>query len=416
MRVDLRPEARRDVVTAEAPPNRRLGFLGMVVLPLVLLGVAWATTPHTELNGGLETDGVYYLAMAERGSVDPVLSHTSPMAYRVLTPWLTNAVPGSGLTPFSVLAFASGWATLALLYSVLRRSGVSQRGSIAGLLLYSGVFWSLKYSFFSPALVDFQTQLFLVGICYLMLRRWWWAIPGVVALGVAQKESILAMALVVFAYRVTTVRASAVRQLAYLGALIVPGVAVYAGLRSAITPLKSYPSGVGLMISQAGFWAHPDRWPVLLLCLFSGLGALPLLVAALRRDVAARVKENLHWLVMIAVGVVLLLGGLAKSRLFLYMLPAVVVLVAQALDRRLHDARRTAWAALAAVIAAHFAFGSWLNPVDSYETYLRYLNPEFSLSLGAAPYVRTIAMIAAAAAGLVAFTKRGPASPSLPPS
>jgi hypothetical protein len=399
-------------------PNRRVALLGTVVVPLVLLGVAWITTPHTELNNGLETDGIFYLAMAR--NVDPVASHSAPMAYRVLTPLMTRAFPGNGLTPFSLLSFVCNWATLALLHAVLRRSSVSQRGAVIGVLLYAGVFWSLKYSYYSPALVDFQTQLFLVGILYLMLRRWWWAIPPAIALGVAQKESILAMAAVVAAYHAITVRTTLIRRLAYVAALFVPGVIVYLALRAAITPLKDYPSGVSLMIDQTKFWLNPRRWNVLFLCIFSGLGLLPVLIIALRHVIPIRYdppfggelgrerrdwRGDLHWYVMIAVGAVLLVGGLAKSRLFLYMLPAVVVLVSRALDRWTEDASRAVWVALGAVLVVHFAFGNWFMPVGNYQTYLRHLNPEFSPKLGAEPYVRTFALLAAGVVAVAALSR-----------
>jgi hypothetical protein len=388
--------------------DRRIALLATVGIPLALLGFLWATTPHTELNRGLETDGVFYLAMAKRAVVHGPLSHTSPMAFRVLTPFLANLLPFGGLTGFSVLGFLSNWATLALLYAVLRRSGISQRGAIVGLLLYSGVFWTLKYAFYSPALVDFQTQLFLVGICYLMLRRWWWAVGPAIALGVAQKESILAMALVAGIAYVTAERDSVAKRALVLGSFFVPGALVYAGLRAAITPLKEYPSGIGLMTDQAVFWAHPQHWGILLLCVFSGLGVLPLLAFVLRKDLVERRRDDLHWLAMIGVGAVLLLGGLAKSRLFLYMLPAVVVLVARALDRRFRNASRAGWAWLGITLAVHFAFGYWFLRVGPYTSYLRHINPEFSTHLGTEPYLRVAAIAGAWCLATLALRKRIP--------
>jgi hypothetical protein len=382
-----RRRVRAPSVPARGLSGRQIDFLATGVLPPVLIALVWATTGLASLNGGLENDGVFYYAMAHRGQASALLSHTAPFATRVLTPFIASLVPVRGLAAFAVVSAVSTWLTLALLYRILQRSGVSRAGSLTGVLLYAGVFWTVKVTAFSPALVDFQMQLFVVGIMYLIVRRWWWAIPGAVAAGVTQKETIIAMSLVAAVTYAAWERPSGRALAAYTTALLVPGLAVYAVLRATIVPLKSIPGGPGFMVWDARLWAHPNLWPRFGLAAISGLGVLPLVAAASVRRV--RLREDAPWLAMTVVFTCLLFGGAEKSRLFLPIVPALVVIVGRIVDGPASDRSATrGWLAL--TLGVHSFLGGWLTPTGPFASFMRHIRPEFPVPLSATDVARVV--------------------------
>ena len=115
--------------------------------------------------------------------------HEAPFGWRVLTPWLATLLPGSLLFRFRTLGLLSNWATLVLVYEMLRSLRRSILASIIGLLLYAGVFWTLKFSWYSPFYIDAQTQFFLALVTFLAVRGAFPWILAILAVAALQKES-----------------------------------------------------------------------------------------------------------------------------------------------------------------------------------------------------------------------------------
>lgn len=119
------------------------------------------------------------------------------------------------------------------------------------------------------------------------------------------------------------------------------------------------------------------RLPRLCAALFSGLGVLPLVILYGIRPSVRFLAANRQWLVLLVTSAVLLLGGIDKSRLFLYALPAVVILaihVVQDLTTRRPPRLMTIW--LLVTLAIHLYIGNYLTPMGSFSEYLARMVPE----------------------------------------
>jgi len=353
-------------------------LLALIVLPGLILALVWASTPLIERNGGLDYDGVYYAAMASAHPADPSLARIAPYCWRVVTPFLASLLPFGTITNFEVLAFLSNWLALALLYGLLRRSGLSYRASLLGMLLYAGIFWTVKFSFYSPCYIDYQTQAISLAILYLMLRRRYWALPALLALGVLQKESIIFLVPIVYVHYAGQYGWLSRKTVLFLAlSLILPALAVVA-VRAWVHPIRDY-AHTTHYLTNLRVLLHRGFWPRFAVALFSGLGILPALVAYRARQVYPFLRRNLHWALLVAIGILSLFGGTDKARLFLYMLPAAVVFAAEAMEPVLVRPKGAAWVWLGGTLLLHFYLGNLLTPMGTYEDYLRRMVPEHAI-------------------------------------
>jgi len=350
--------------------------VGLAVFTGGLTATVWATTPQIGYNFDYDHDGMYYGTMAGSKLFDVRFRYHAPWCWRVLTPFLASLMPFRTLTSFIILAFLSNWTSLLLLFGVLHRSGCSRRLALVGLLGYAGVFWTLKFSFYSPAYVDYQAQTFTLVILFFTLGRQYWAPPLLLPLAVLQRESALALAPIVYAHFASRYAWRSRRSLIYLGLglLAAPLLALIA-LRLLIQPVNQYhPLGV---LRNLYAVATPGFWPRFVQEIFSGLGLLPLILIYGHRQVRSYLRGNPHWLLLIGIGVLLLFGGVDKGRLFLYMLPGVVVcatLVIRDATRACGSVwRGGAWVALTLLL--HFYLGNYLSPMGNYPQYLARLVP-----------------------------------------
>jgi hypothetical protein len=344
--------------------------LAVIVAPALLVSFVWATTPLTEVNDGYDADGRFYGAMADRAAADPSLLRQAPWCWRVLTPFLASLLPFSTIRNFELLAFISNWVSLLLMYGILRRMEYSIALSAVGTLLYAGVFWAVKFSFYSPAYVDFQTQALLLAILFCMLRDRRWLIPVLLSVAVLQKESLLLLSLVVYVHYASTHGWMKKRSIAYLSALVIPPTLALAIIRTVIVPINEYSAINGFVLNVRVLFVW--FWPRLVLAVFSGLGVLPVISVLRARDSFRFLRKNPAWAAQVGLGALLLLAGWDKSRLFLYMLPGVVVMVVDDISRM----RSTVW--LFAVLVAHYYMGHYLTPIRSSADYVARMLPEYA--------------------------------------
>jgi hypothetical protein len=276
-----------------------------------------------------------------------------------------------------VLAFVSNWLSLVLIFGILRRSGFSQALSALGVVLYAGVFWSIKFFFYSPAYVDSGTQVFWLAILYCAVAGRYAAVPVLLTVGVLQKESLLLLAPVVWVDFAARQGSLKLRSLAYGGALVAPAALILLGVRTAIPATNDY-TATAMIASQVAYTATPANWPRLLLAVFSGLGILPLVTAVRPRAAGARLHEPL-WFALLVLGGVLLVGGEDKARLFLYSLPAVVVLAVAVIDdllRRSDPRRFVPW--LAVVLGLHLTLGHHFSRMGDFREYMDRMVPTYA--------------------------------------
>jgi hypothetical protein len=138
----------------------------------------------------------------------------------------------------------------------------------------------------------------------------------------------------------------------------------------------------------------PHFWPRLLVALFSGLGILPLLLGWRWRAVWQCLRENPHWLAVLACGLLVLFGGVDKARLFLPMTPAVVVLAVIAWDPVLREREvpAVAWIVLTLLLNAYL--GHHFEPMGPRGAALARLAP-IHASTSMVPSLVRIAVVAA---------------------
>lgn len=349
-------------------------LLTWALLPLLVLASIWLATPLIEHNSGRDSDGVLYAAMAEKTAGGEVLSRTAPWCWRPLTPFLASLLPFSTVMDFKVLAFFSNWLSLVLLYEILRRCNRSSLAAAAGVLFYAGVFWTVKFSFYSPCYVDSQTQVFLLAVMLLMILRRYWVLPLLIGVGALQKESMVLLTPVVFLHYARLHRRTMWRALLYFVALVIPGIAALAAARLAVDPANHY-SSLDTLVANVGRATQAGFWPRLLLALFSGLGMLPLVVCYRARYSYQFLRDNPEWPAIIVVGIPLLFGGVDKARLFLYVLPVLVLTASRILEDALDRPSRATWVWIGTTLLLHLYMGHQFTAMGTYEDYLNWMVP-----------------------------------------
>ncbi len=298
-------------------------ILILFVLPLILLTIILVSTPLIEYRGGLDSDGVHYASMANRFASNKWLTQLAytipsyaPWCWRVLTPFLVSLLPFPIIGSFKFIAFVSIYISLLLLYGILRLNKLSRTGSVLGMLLFVGVFWTVKFSFYSPCYIEFQTLTFILATLYLALRKTYWAIPVILALGVLQKESILFMIPVVYTLYAQTHGWFSRQSIGYALSLIVLPIVALSIVRLSIHPLNEY-SAMDHVLWSLSLFIKPGYWSRIFLEIFSGLGILPCILGLNIKYVYKFLRENLHWLVMIVLGLIILLGADDKARVLI---------------------------------------------------------------------------------------------------
>ena len=368
---------------------------GLVLIASLLTTVVFLTTPVTESNRGFDFDGVFYAAMAGSPLINNSYAHVAPWCYRILTPAVVHLLPWDTLTSFRASAFASNIAALCLLFAILRRLRFAPGSCWLGLVLYLGVFWTAKFSFYSPAYIDNQTELFLLGIIYLTITSQYVLLTAILMLGAIQKESLAVFAVFAVAHLIREKgRRPDFRTGALSAALIGLPLAAVAIVR-AIVPAPDEYSAAQATLAELRHLGDWHTWPVMAQSMFSGLGLLPVLLVASPRVWLTFLRAHFEWAVYLAIAVALLFGGVDKARLLLYALPLVVILSLCVVDAMRGATSAKLFAAWTGVLLAlHLFIGGHLTPMGAYGDYLARMVPEHAGDRYL-PYLARNGMIAA---------------------
>jgi len=359
---------------------KRVNINVLVIIGIsILVTIVFFTTPVTESNQGFDYDGRIYGVMAGEKLFPPDLAYLSPWRYRVLTPFLASQLPWNVLDNFRVLAFGSNILSLFVLFLVLQQVGFSRGFAVFGVFLYGGVFWTLKFSFYSPAYIDYLTQLILLLIIYLTLRRFSFLLILVFILAALQKESLAAFSLFSAVYflrqkpkpgAIVSARYILLLFCASFGTLLLSRFIIDAdGLSSPITAI----------LWELRKFLDPEFWLIFLQSIFSGLGFISILLILHYRPWLKFLQGRWEWIVYAAISFLFLFGGSDKGRLFLYFLPLAVILALhsiRALKEFQTEARFRVWITL--FLVAHLFIGSYLTPFGSFPEYLARMVPEHS--------------------------------------
>lgn len=353
----------------------------MVLLAAVVFsGISFLTTPVVPVNHGFDFDGTFYGAMAGSRLVAPEFARFAPWCYRVLTPALVRLLPGDTLDGFRFLNVLSDIGCFCLIFSILTRIASNGRNELAwiGTLLWAGVFWTVKFSLYSPAYIDAQTELFLLALVRLTLSaRPFWLVPAF-ALAALQKESLAAFTIFSAAYLLRARGASLSRSTIALAAAIVAAPLASLGIVHAFVHPSYFYSATQATRQELTQLLDVRFWPVLIQSVFSGLGLLPAVLVARPAASIEFLRRRPEWIVYGCVSLVLLFGGIDKARLFIYALPLTVILAIRVADD-LYPVRGTRFASWAVLtVLAQLYVGNYLTPVGAYQAYLAKLVPEHS--------------------------------------
>lgn len=360
--------------------------LELLILPLVLNVLIALITPVNEYNNGFDSDGVYYGSMALADERLHDLAHTAPFCWRPLTPWLAARVaewlPGEYPSPgdrilggFRALAFASNCVTLAALLALLRTLGFAETAANAGALLYAGNFWAVKFSYYSPAYIDFQTQMFVMLALLCTAARRYWLLPPLLAIAACQKEPTLYVLPAVLVHYWHSGRRVSPAALAWTVLVVAAPVAAIFVVRSSIPAVNTY-DAAGVWVSMVATQVtDAGGWPWLLASIFSGLGILPALLFAFAGHAGRFLVRSPHWLVLAVCAVPLLFGAYEKARYFLFLAPALVLAASAIMNTQgaQLSARVVGW--LLVTVLAQFYLGHQFEPMGSFDDYLARMIP-----------------------------------------
>lgn len=352
-----------------------LVFIGISIFVTLI----FFTTPVTESNQGFDYDGRIYGVMAGEKSFEQELAYIAPWRYRVLTPFLASQLPLDVLDNFRVLAVGSNILSLFVLFLVLQQIGFSRGFAILGIFLYSGVFWTLKFSFYSSAYIDYLTQLILLLIIYLTLRRSFLLLIPVFILAALQKESLAAFSLfsAVYFLRERSARGW-VASFAYILLLFAVSFGTLLLIRYLID-VDGLSSQTGAVLWEFRKLRDLETWLVLLQSIFSGLGFIPILLILHYRPWLELLRQRWEWIIYAVISLLFVFGGSDKGRLFLYFLPLAVILVLhsiRALKEFQPETRFRAWIIM--FLLAHLYIGRYITPFGTFSQYLARMVPEHS--------------------------------------
>jgi hypothetical protein len=352
-----------------------LVFIGISIL----VTLVFFTTPVTESNQGFDYDGRIYGVMAGEKSFEQDLAYIAPWRYRVLTPFLASQLPWNVLDNFRVLAVGSNILSLFVLFLVLEQLGFSRGFAILGIFLYSGVFWTLKFSFYSPAYIDYLTQLILLLIIYLTLRRSFLLLIPVFILAALQKESLAAFSLfsAVYFIREKSTRGW-IASVTYILLLFAVSFGTLLLIRYLID-VDGSSSQTGVVLWEFRKLRDLETWLVLLQSIFSGLGFIPVLLILHYRPWLEFMRQRWAWIVYAVISLVFVFGGSDKGRLFLYFLPLAVILALhsiRALKEFQPETKFQVWIVI--FLLAHLYIDRYITPFGTFSEYLARMVPEHS--------------------------------------
>ena len=260
--------------------------------------------------------------------------------------------------------------------------------SYLGLLLYAGVFWTLKFSFYSPAYVDHVSQAMLLAALYATVSRRYLVAAAILGVSAFQKEFLPLFGLFVAADWLHHDRER--RSLrTVLGAALAIGLPILALF--VVQRACGIDAGASLQVigRQVRRLSQPGFPAAFLHAMFSGLGILPVLMLVRYRPWLRVIRERPAFVVYLALATVALFGGADKSRLFNYSLPVIVIFAMATIEslRPASDRRFLVWAVVC--LGVHWYLGNYVTPVGGFREYIAKLVPEHAakLKLDHLPYL-----------------------------
>jgi len=319
--------------------------------------------------------------MAGSSVFPPAMALDAPWCYRILTPALVKILPVKTLLGFRIVGFVSNILTLWIVYLLLRELRFRHISSLIGIVLYAGVFWTIKFTAYSPAYIDHQTCLFWVSAIYLAISQRFNWLALVLSIGVLQKESLLPLSLFGIA-ELWASRESLGNRLLWIKTALLIGspLVVFVVVRLMIDgySLAEFPENPLVALSRNIAYVADRRFiPMFIQATFSGLGIMGIFVLVHSRKSLEYLWGRPSWLVLLGISSVFLFGGTDKARFFTYMVPLLVVLIVHAIDK--HDLSSRRWLlSVALLLGVHLYIGGHFKEMSLARDYVNEWVPRWA--------------------------------------
>jgi hypothetical protein len=311
-----------------------VGLAGLVLLLIADALVKDATSP--------KGDDLIYELMAQ----EPFETHSFPFAYRFLVPTLVHVLPFSNELSFSLVAWLSTAACGTVAFVLMRRFGI--RPWLAAALALCLVMCPQLFvvSLRQGRNVDPETMLVMLAGGLAIADRRPLALGLIIAVGATIRESALFLIPFAYAYWATSpVDTTALKRVAAAG---VPGLAIYAAIRTGISTTPNRYGTVKDILDEVFASPHVE-----LRRIFIAFGPLWFAAPFALRDL----RYARAGLALLACCVVSFLFVRDWGRVVLLAAPAVYVAAAHVLN----DRRRLAIAAVVAFAALNVGYAVYMQ-------------------------------------------------------
>jgi hypothetical protein len=282
------------------------------VLGILVVGATTARLVPGDVWFAHPGDHHIYRWMAENGPID---FHVAPWGWRPTVPWLALALPIGIKAGFQLVTSVCLIVTASLMYVVGRGFGFQRAEALAGVVLFLGLGYAVRFNLYDFWLPDATAFLFVALAVVLIQRRADPSLALCLAVGVAAKESVLLV--VGLCYGLRADRPFDVQTAKRAALVALPALAVLAAIRLGIDPhngdpgyLRSFPDVIWLNAKRLPSYSFSPvlsetlsaRVTALAPTVTKALSAFGLLIgglavvgAATRRQLALRFAHFSRW-------------------------------------------------------------------------------------------------------------------------
>jgi len=278
-------------------------------------------------------DGAFYRAMTESpwGGADRTL--TAPYAFRIFPAWVLHFVPGPALGVYTVYTVGAETAAAALLFAFLRARGLGPGAAGFGTGLFLTSWVNLRFALYNPIHIDATYYLAVAGAFWAMARkRDGWFLVFLLA-GALSREYFVALLGAWYFFRKTPGKLVD-------GPILLRGLALGALPVAAAVALRALIPAVNRGFDYAGHAVYFGRlfflyWPRMVHAAFNVFGVGLFLVILDPRGAGRCLAANPGAALYLGACVLFTaVGGADRCRILFTAFPAVVLLAAQAVERR----------------------------------------------------------------------------------
>jgi hypothetical protein len=307
------------------------------VLGILVVGATTARLVPGDVWFAHPGDHHIYRWMAENGPID---FHVAPWGWRPTVPWLALALPIGIKAGFQLVTSVCLIVTASLMYVVGRGFGFQRAEALAGVVLFLGLGYAVRFNLYDFWLPDATAFLFVALAVVLIQRRADPSLALCLAVGVAAKESVLLV--VGLCYGLRADRPFDVQTAKRAALVALPALAVLAAIRLGIDPhngdpgyLRSFPDVIWLNAKRLPSYSFSPvlsetlsaRVTALAPTVTKALSAFGLLIGGLAVvGAATRRQLALRFAPFLALVFAQLLFAGDTQRLVVLAFPAVIVL------------------------------------------------------------------------------------------